>query len=78
MSIATLGGLLLIVGAFFTMKGNIFKAVGAYFLADVAWVWLAFDSGDYFGGFIVFTGMTLGLIAWMKMNFGKMRKSLDW
>lgn len=78
MSIATIGGLLLILGAWFTMRGSVFKAVGVYFVADVAWVWLAFDSGDIQGAIFVFVGMTLGLIAWLKMNFGKMRKTLEW
>lgn len=78
MSIALLGGILLILGAFFTFKGEVMKAVGIYFLADFCWVYIAFMTGDILGGTMVFIGMLLGLAAFLKMNFGKMRKTLDW
>lgn len=78
MSVALLGGILLILGAFFTFKGQVMQAVGIYFLADFCWVYIAFASGDIIGGVMVFIGMLLGLGAFLKMNFGKMRKTLDW
>jgi hypothetical protein len=73
---ATIGGVLLIIGAWFTFKGQIYKAVLTYFLADLCWVFLAFQSGDVFGGVVVLIGMGFGLGAFYKMNSGKMEKEL--
>lgn len=58
------------------MKGEINYAVAVYFLADVAWVYLSFQTGDVIGATFVVIGMTFGLIAFIKMNTGKMRKNL--
>jgi len=75
-SFATIGGILLIIGAFFTYKGNIHKSVMVYMLADVIWFMLGVASGDYIGAFLIFIGATLGLLAWMKMNAGTFNKTL--
>jgi len=74
--ISTLGGLLLIIGAIFTYRGEIFKAVSAYFLADICWVIISFSIGNIFGSITVIIGMLLGLGAFLKMRNGKMRKDL--
>lgn len=78
LSPAILGGILLVVGAYFTMSGKVMIAVGVYFIADCCWVFLAFQSGDFIGSVFVLVGMLLGLLAFLKMNYGKMRKTLDW
>lgn len=76
-TIATIGGLLLCVGAFFTFKGKVFWAVSTYLLADVCWIVLALDKQDYQG--VVFTtiGTLLGFAAFLKMKFGIMGRELD-
>jgi hypothetical protein len=74
---ATLGGILLIIGAFFTFKGNIFRAVIIYGLADLCWVSLSIIAGDYVGASFIIIGMLLGLFAFYKMKTGKMRKDLN-
>ena len=77
MTPAIIGGFLLVLGAFFTFQGKILRAVGVYFVADLMWVILAFQSGDIMGAIFVIAGMLLGLLAFFKMNTGKMRKTLD-
>lgn len=76
-NVASLGGILLVIGAYFVYRGDIFKSVMAYFLADIVWVTLAFNSGDMFGSGMIVLGTSFGLAAFIKMNFGKMRKTLD-
>jgi hypothetical protein len=71
-----IGGILLVLGAFFTYKGNMYIAVGVYFLADIAWVVLNIQSGDIFGSICTGLGMFLGLLAFLKMHYGKMYKSI--
>jgi len=76
--IAFVGGILLIIASFFVYTGQIFYSVFIYFVADIAWVVIAFQSGNFVGGVLVFIGMCMGILAWLKMNFGTMRKSLKW
>jgi len=75
-SFAVLGGILLNIGAFLTYKGQIFKAVLVYIVADLCWVIMAYRNDDYLGTFFIVVGMTLGLLAYIKMNSGKMSKEL--
>lgn len=75
-SFATIGGILLIFGAFLTFKGNIHKSVMVYMLADIIWIILGIMSGDYIGATLIFIGTFLGMMAWWKMNSGKMNKTL--
>ena len=77
MTIATAGGILLIIGAFFTMRGDIRTSIICFFLADCAWVGISLGTGDYIGAGMVFTGMILGIIAYFKMQTGRMRRTLD-
>ena len=74
---ATIGGIFLIIGALFTFKGKINYAIMSYFIADIAWVFLAYNTGDTQGTIFVAIGMALGLGAFIKMNLGIMRKNLD-
>ena len=76
LSFAVLGGILLNIGAFFTYKGQIFKAVLVYLVADLCWVILAYQHSDYLGAFFITIGMTLGYLAYKKMNSGEMSKEL--
>ena len=76
MTLATIGGILLILGAFFTYRGDIYKSVGVYFLADVCWVLLAIKSSDVQGAVFTVIGMTFGLLAFFKMHNGEFRKNI--
>ena len=78
MSAGVIGGFLLIIGAFFTYRGEIFKAVGIYFVADICWVYISYSVNDYFGMIATSIGMIFGLLAFIKMNKGKLRKTLKW
>lgn len=74
--ISTLGGLLLIIGAIFTYRGEIFRAVLVYFLADVCWVLISISADQIFGSITVIVGMLLGFGAFLKMQRGTLRKDL--
>jgi len=74
--ISIVGGLFLIIGAYYVFKGDIYKSVIIYFIADICWVMLSIDRGDIFGSIVITIGMILGLFAYIKMNRGVMYKSL--
>lgn len=76
MSIATVGGTLLIIGAFFTYRGNIFLSILIYFTADICWLMISLSTGDYFGSCLVLIGMLLGIGVYIKMNKGEFVKNL--
>lgn len=78
MTPADVGGLFLIIGAIFTYRGEIQRAVMSYFIADGAWIMLAVQSGDTRGTVFIVVGTLLGLGAFIKMNGGTMRKTLNW
>ena len=75
-SIAVIGGILLNIGAFFTMKGWIYRSVAVYIIADVCWVILAYENGDMLGMSFILVGTVLGMIAFYKMYRGIMEKNL--
>ena len=75
-SFATIGGILLIVGAFFTYKGDIYKSVITYTLADIVWIILGIKSGAIVGTIFIVIGVILGIFAWLKMNSGEFNKTL--
>ena len=75
-SIAVIGGILLNIGAFFTMKGWIYRSVAVYIVADVCWVILAYENGDMVGMSLIFIGTVLGIIAFYKMYTGIMERNL--
>ncbi len=77
MSPATFGGIFLIVGAFFTYTGNVKRAILSYFVADVAWVLIAFSTGDITGMCFVLIGMILGIGVLIKMRKNIFRETLN-
>jgi len=74
--IGIIGGILLIIGAYFTYKGNIYKSMLVYLLADVIWVLLSFLHQDYLGAVLIIIGASLGVLAFIKMHNGTFRKTL--
>lgn len=77
LTISTIGGLLMCIGAFLSLKGKIYQAVATYLFADACWVWMTFDKGDYQALFFTSVGSLLSLAAFIKMYSGIMRKSLN-
>jgi len=75
-SILTLGGLYLLVGALYIYYGNIFYSVILYTVADICWLYNAFQNTDYFGILSIALGIIVGLIVTYKMNKGIFQKSL--
>jgi len=72
----TLGGLLLISGAFALYKGSAFYSIILYFIADIMWAILAYQAGDIFGMVCISIGMLLGIGVYFKMQRGKFVKHL--
>lgn len=72
----TIGGLLLIAGAFALYKGSLLWSVGLYFFADTMWVWLAYKQDDIFGTITISLGMFFGLLVFMKSKRGEFVKDL--
>lgn len=75
-TVLTLGGLILMGGAFFTYKGKIFVAVAWYLIADFCWVWNAISISDYQGAIFVTIGVIFGVLASAKMKNGHMESEL--
>jgi hypothetical protein len=71
-----IGGLILILGAYFTYKGDIFKSVMTYLVADMIWVSMAFSVGNIVGACLILFGAGLGVLAFMKMQKGEYRKTI--
>jgi hypothetical protein len=78
MTCGLVGGFLLIVGAYLTYIGKIYWAVLIYFLADICWVIISVSNGDIAGSIMTSIGMLLGLLSFIKMNNGTLRKNLEW
>lgn len=76
-SYAVIGGVLLNIGAYLTYKGKIYESVIAFLLADLCWVIMAYERDDYLGMFFIIVGVTFGVLAFLKMQTGKMRKNLN-
>lgn len=76
MSLAILGGILLNIGAYFTYKGEVYKAVIIYLFADICWIVMAYQREDILGTILIVIGTTLGFLAYLKMKSGEMNKSL--
>lgn len=70
------GGIFLIIGAFYTYRGDIFKSVGFYLIADLCWISIAYNNGDYIGVGFIIVGVTFGLIAFSKMQRGSFHKKI--
>lgn len=72
----TIGGILLILGAYALYKGSLRWSVGIYFFADIMWVILAYKQGDLFGTVAISIGMILGLLVWYKSHKGDFVRDL--
>ena len=75
-SYAVLGGVLLNFGAYLTYKGEIYKSVIIYLLADLCWIIMAYEKSDYLGALFIARGVIFGGLAFKKMQSGKMQKNL--
>ena len=71
-----IGGILLMTGAWFVFKGDIFKSVMFYTVADFIWITLAILAGDYIGATMIAIGGVLGFLAFIKMHKGEFNKTL--
>jgi len=76
LTVLTVGGLILIGGAFFTYKGKIFIAVAWYLMADACWIWNAIAIDDIQGAVFVTIGVIFGVISSYKMKNGHMESEL--
>ncbi len=76
-SFAVLGGILLNIGAYLTYKGQIFRAVIVYLFADICWIIMAYEKNDFVGAVFIIVGTLLGFLAYLKMQNGQMRKTLN-
>jgi uncharacterized membrane protein YcjF (UPF0283 family) len=72
----TIGGILLIMGAFALYRGNLLWSVGLYFFADMMWVWLAYKQHDIFGVVAISLGMLFGLLVFIKSHRGEFVRDL--
>ena len=66
----------MLIGSFFTYKGDIYKSVIIYFFADLVWMILSFQSGNVFGAFVVLVALIVGVVVFYKMNRGIFRKDI--
>ncbi len=76
MSLAFIGGILMIVGSFSVYKGYMFHSVIFYLIADFIWAFIAFHSGDVFGGVTIILGTFFGMLTFIKMHKGIFVKDL--
>lgn len=74
---AVIGGLFLNFGAYLTFRGKIYEAVGVYLVADICWIVMAWERDDMWGMASIIVGVTFGLLAFIKMQTGKMDKHLN-
>jgi len=72
----TIGGFLLVLGAMYVYIGNVFYSIINYTIADVCWLYNAYENGDLFGAVMVTIGIITGLIVTNKMRVGEFRKSV--
>lgn len=75
-SIGTIGGLILIFGAYLNYKGKAFYSIITYFIADFVWVFLSFSAKDYIGSILILIGMIFGILVFFKMKRGEFVKDL--
>ena len=73
----TLGGWLLIIGTFFTYQGLILLSVLCFIIADTCWITNAIATQDYQGALFIAIGITLSILATIKINSGKMKTDLN-
>ena len=73
-SFTTIGGFMLIFGSFFVLRGEIFRSVIVFTLADVCWIAAAFETGDMFAVVTVATGALFGIFALLFISRSKVYK----
>ena len=74
--VAIFGGILLICAAFLMFKGRIYEASMFYITADIAWIYLAWLSGNIIGAILVLIGGILNFGVFLKMHKGMFVKDL--
>lgn len=77
MSFAFIGGILLNIGAYLTYKGKIYESVIVYLFADICWIIMAYERDDVWGVLSITIGVLLAFLAFIKMQRGDMRKTLN-
>ena len=73
---AFFGGLMLILGNILVFKGQVYRSVQMFLLADIAWLWMAISAGDISGIVMVSIGVIISLAAFWKMYKGKFYKTI--
>jgi len=74
--LSVIGGLVMLLGSYFTFKGDIEKSIVTYLFADFIWVFLSFQVGNIFGAFVVFFAMVVGIVVYLKMQKGLFYKTI--
>jgi hypothetical protein len=72
----TIGGFLLIVGAWYIYSGNMYFSVMSYMGADACWLHNAYLNDDLLGAVTVTIGIMTGLVVTYKMKVGVFYKSI--
>jgi len=72
----TIGGILLILGAYALFKGKLLWSVGLYGVADIMWALLAYKQKDTFGMLCVIIGLIFGLFVFIKSKKGEFVRDL--
>ena len=72
-----IGGILLMIGAYWVYQGNIFRSVMFYTVADIIWIALAVQAGDFVGASMITVGGILGFLAFLKMHRGDFKKTIN-
>jgi len=76
-SFAVIGGLFLNIGAYLTFRGKIYEAIAVYMFADICWIIMAYEQDDFLGIASIIIGVTFGLLAFLKMRSGNMKKNIN-
>lgn len=75
-SVLTVGGVVLILGAYYIYFGNIYFSVISYTVADICWIINAITHGDLFGSVAISLGIIVGIIVTYKIKIGVFNKSI--
>ena len=73
---ATIGGIFIISGSVNLYRGNMLLSTLSYLIADVMWILLAYQAGNFFGMFTLGVGMLFVAGVYYKMQTGKFVKDL--
>jgi len=75
-SVISIGGILLILGAGFIYFGKVYYSTLMYALADICWGINAYQNEDMFGFITVIIGILVGAAVMIKMQKGIFHKNL--